>query len=262
VLTPFDHVLFALLAFGLPAFGLLYWFPQLMRAPFHLLPRRRMLTYARAIAVQWTLLAAVVALWAWRGRDWAGLGFGPGHGFRAVMAWSVAAGVLAALFLQSRAIARRPELQAKLRAQLGSLWRMLPHTPRELRAFGAVSVTAGVCEEALYRGYMIAYLTHAMPVPAAVVGSGVVFGLGHAYQGPRGMLKTGLLGLVFATLYVFSGTVWPLLVMHAALDVNSGWLAYRFVVEREGAAPTAAPDSGFTPAPEPAITSSTLEHET
>ena len=58
-------------------------------------------------------------------------------------------------------------------------------------------MTAGVCEELVYRGFMIAYFSAALGVSfwVAAVLSSVAFGIAHFYQGPAGILRTGLVGM-------------------------------------------------------------------
>ena len=56
----------------------------------------------------------------------------------------------------------------------------------------------------------------------AVVVSSIIFGLGHAYQGKVGILKTGAVGLVMALLVVFSGSLWIAILVHAVVDITSG----------------------------------------
>jgi membrane protease YdiL (CAAX protease family) len=59
--------------------------------------------------------------------------------------------------------------------------------------------------------------------PAVAITS-VIFGLGHAYQGFSGIVKTGLVGLVLALLTVFSGSLFIAIVLHAVVDLTSGRL--------------------------------------
>jgi membrane protease YdiL (CAAX protease family) len=64
---------------------------------------------------------------------------------------------------------------------------------------------------------------------AAVVASSTVFGLMHYYQGPSGIISTGLMGLVLAFYYVRIGRIWPMVVAHAVYDGLQIGLALLFV---------------------------------
>ncbi len=57
---------------------------------------------------------------------------------------------------------------------------------------------------------------------AAVVIGAVVFGIGHAYQGVIGMLRTTFVGLQLAILFVAVGSLVPGQVLHAGVDLVAG----------------------------------------
>ena len=111
-------------------------------------------------------------------------------------------------------------------SQLNAVRPLLPTSVGELRYFTVLSITAGVCEEVLFRGYLIWYLTVYVGLPAACVLSGVAFGLGHFYQGPRQAVKIIFLGFVFVLFYVGTATLWVPMALHALLDAAQGRLAY------------------------------------
>ena len=100
---------------------------------------------------------------------------------------------------------------------------VLPRTAGERRLFTVVGVTAGVCEEWLYRGFflaVVAALAGGMPTGVLVVVAAVAFGLAHAYQGRAGVLTTGLLGGVMAALYLQTGSLLLPVLLHAAIDLR------------------------------------------
>jgi membrane protease YdiL (CAAX protease family) len=135
----------------------------------------------------------------------------------------IAAGLSAALIVQLARQARfaqtRPAFAEAVRKVGKSLQNMLPTDEEEFRAFTVLCVTAGIVEELLYRGFLIWYLNAVLPLWAAVVVSAIVFGLGHAYQGARGIVKTGAVGLAIAGLYLLAGSLWVPMVLHAAVDI-------------------------------------------
>jgi membrane protease YdiL (CAAX protease family) len=100
---------------------------------------------------------------------------------------------------------------------------LLPRTPGERRLFTVVGVTAGVCEEWLYRGFflaVVAALTGGLPTGVLVLVAAVSFGLAHAYQGVAGVLTTGVLGGVMAALYLQTGSLLLPVLLHAAIDLR------------------------------------------
>ena len=60
-------------------------------------------------------------------------------------------------------------------------------------------VTAGICEELLFRGFLTWYLAHHVGLPVAAAAQVVIFGVAHLYQGFGGIVKTGFAGAFFAT---------------------------------------------------------------
>jgi membrane protease YdiL (CAAX protease family) len=100
---------------------------------------------------------------------------------------------------------------------------LLPRTNAERRLFTVVGVTAGVCEEWLYRGFflvVVAAVTGGLPTGVLVVVAAAAFGLAHAYQGLGGVALTGLLGGVMAALYLQTGSLLLPVLLHAAIDLR------------------------------------------
>ena len=113
---------------------------------------------------------------------------------------------------------------------------LLPRSRSERRLFALVGVTAGVCEEWLYRGLFLAVVAAAVPsLPDAVLVlvAGVAFGLAHGYQGLAGIVTTGVLGGVLAGVYLSTGSLLLPVLLHAAIDL-------RFLLVPASALPAAA----------------------
>jgi membrane protease YdiL (CAAX protease family) len=100
---------------------------------------------------------------------------------------------------------------------------LLPRTATERRLFTVVGVTAGICEEWLYRGFflaVVAAVAGGLPTGVLVVVAAVAFGLAHAYQGPTGIVTTGLLGGVMAAVYLQTGSLLLPVLLHAVIDLR------------------------------------------
>jgi membrane protease YdiL (CAAX protease family) len=155
------------------------------------------------------------------------LGLGRPRSILRTIALGVAAGI--ALLLFSKLL-------------LTPLVESLTGIPRDLSAFdflrdnGAawlalmpkIWIGAAIGEEIVFRAFLIGRLEAAfggrsrVATVAAVLLSSVVFGAAHAYQGPTGMLITGILGLVFAIMYVAVGrNLWLNIVVHGVYDTLS-----------------------------------------
>jgi len=186
-------------------------------------PSNLVCMYLQTLALEWVFLAALAIAWFTFNRPVADLGFvAPGGvGF-----WSGAAFLALVtgymLYAWKAAKHMSNEDKAKELKSLGKLVHMLPRTPRDLRHFIGLSITAGIVEEVVYRGFALWYLGLFMPLWAAVVVSSVAFGLGHSYQGTSGGLRCGLIGLVFAVFYIVTGSIWLPIIGHAILDILQG----------------------------------------
>ncbi|MFC7571937.1 CPBP family intramembrane glutamic endopeptidase [Klenkia terrae] len=117
---------------------------------------------------------------------------------------------------------------------------LLPRSAGERRLFAVVGATAGICEEWLYRGFFLAVVAAVVPGLASgwlVVVAAVAFGAAHAYQGLAGVLLTGVLGGVFAALYLQTGSLLLPVLLHAAVDL-------RFLLVPSSALPPLRPARG------------------
>ena len=121
----------------------------------------------------------------------------------------------------------------RIRPNLAYAEPLLPHTSGERRLFWLVSLTAGVCEEVFFRGFLIWFLSAWMGLVLAVLVSSAIFGAGHIYMGWAQAPKTALVGLVLAFVALGSASLVPAMLLHAALDWNSGELGYRVIGEQE-----------------------------
>ena len=107
-----------------------------------------------------------------------------------------------------------------MRRQLGFL---VPGTTLELMVWCCLSVTAGICEEILFRGYLqrqLALVSRSML--AGVLLSAVVFGAAHGYEGVPRMLLVGLFGLLLGLLAWWRKSLRPGMIAHAWHDALSG----------------------------------------
>jgi len=222
-----DHIAFVLLAVAFPIWD---FFAIRRRAALIRAGRTelRMGLYRRIIGEEWLMAIALLAGWFALGRGGAALGLIPRGGALAWTGYGLSALVSAALLIQVRSVLRNPESLASMRDKFSAVMFLLPHTPRERRTFDAVSVTAGVCEEVIFRGYLIAYLMAVFGAPfwVAALLSSVVFGFAHAYQGPLGIPRTAAVGGLLALLYGLTGSLWAPMVVHAVMDIASGRIGY------------------------------------
>lgn len=109
---------------------------------------------------------------------------------------------------------------------------LMPVTREEkLWAVLLVAPTAALCEEFLYRGYLLAQVSQWTQSPPLALGlSSLAFGLAHVYQGWSGMIRAALLGILLAYPVVRLGSLYPSMAAHFVIDVLAlVWLGPKFL---------------------------------
>jgi membrane protease YdiL (CAAX protease family) len=246
-LLPPDHALLALIVLLSLAEWRWYW-PRVVRAVAARVPGARVRHYLAILIFEWAFTAAIVAWWASEARPWRALRLGPGRPLGLSIGLALAAAYVVLMVAQRRALLARPERLARLAQRLAFVDPLIPASALEHRLAMAVSLTAGLCEEYIYRGFVMWYAAVLGGPVVAALASSLIFGLGHLYQGGRHVLRTGLLGLTFALLALLSGSLWPGIVVHVVADAVGLDLGYR---ARLAAAAAAAPGP-IEPEPGPA----------
>ena len=102
---------------------------------------------------------------------------------------------------------------------------LLPQSALEILIWIGASITAGICEELAFRGFLQRQL-HALTgnIYLAVLSQGVVFGLFHAYQGWRNVAVISVLGIMFGMLAAWRGNLRANIIVHSWADIWGGWL--------------------------------------
>lgn len=216
-----------------------YYWPRFRAALAAGDPAVRMRIYRLALG-QWLWAAAAIAIWTLYARPWPDLGLSLPQGWRLALSIGYAIAATAFLALQLWSVARlSPEQRAAARPTLGAVALVLPHTAAEHRWFLAVSVTAGVCEELLWRGYLPWFFAPWLGNVGAMVAMVLVFGIAHIYQGWQGAFKAILVGAVMVAIVLSTGSLLPAMVAHTLTDIGGGTVGYWLL--REATVPAPAP---------------------
>ena len=238
-----DAALVVLFAAVWPLVDYFYLWPRHERAVDAGDPNARSRSYMVTLCTLWVFAAAVVAVMLSAGRPLSFLLLRMPHGWRLWLGATLAVVYLVQILQQHGAIARKPIRMARLRETLKPLRALVPHTPREYRLFVPLSITAGVCEELLFRGYLVWVLQHWLGLWAAAGASMVIFGLGHSYQGWQFGVRAFFAGVAMGVLALATGSLLPGIVMHALMDLGGGSITYMVMRESPARAPEGA-DSG------------------
>lgn len=109
-----------------------------------------------------------------------------------------------------------------------SVQKLLPHGGMEVAVYLLMALTAGICEELIYRGYLQRQFTAwTSSVAAGIVLQSAVFGVCHAYQGFGMVLTISIYGCFFGILAHWRGSLRPGMIAHCLQDGVGGLLLAR-----------------------------------
>jgi membrane protease YdiL (CAAX protease family) len=179
--------------------------------------------YLIAIGTEWGM-----AYWVWAGVHWRGGTLRDLTGGRWTSWRSLALDVVIAIpfwlvweftaWLVHRAVDRIPTPTAPYHLPTGfteiSLWILL-------------SISAGICEEIVFRGYLQKQFSAASgSVVAAVILQGAVFGVAHSYQGWKQVIVIAALGILYGALAAWRRNLRANMLAHAWSDIFEGYLQF------------------------------------
>jgi len=192
-------------------------------------PRKKIRFYAEIVTASWicALVAAltigVVAVFTIQMAPGDAVWLEAGSRGSAAMK-GITVGMLIAIFVPAALALRSEKIRKKAAKAAKKLAFLLPSTGEERRWWWLICITAGVCEEVVYRGFLLHYL-HVLPfhlsLTWALVVASVIFGIGHLYQGALGAVQTALIGLVLGAMFLLSGNLLLPMVVHGLLDLRA-----------------------------------------
>jgi len=194
--------------------------------------KEKLVLYGSTIAGQWVITGFVAWRALARGLSAGNLGLANSGGANTILGslgLAVIAGVLH--WLNLRRVGKSPGKAPELMRSLAR--KILPVNSVELLPYGALAVTAGVCEEFLYRGFAIGALSRVgFPAWAVVILTAVLFGLAHAYQGRSGIAGTFVMGILFGVVRLAYDTLVPVMMVHTVVDLVAGFAGPRYLLAK------------------------------
>ena len=204
-------------------------------------PDARVRLYRKTFVQEWVVALAIFAVTIGSARPVvATLGLTTPQGWRLVLGIALPVVYAVLLVLQVPAIVNNAVIRSRMRGRLAPLLPLIPTRPQEWNWFRPLAVTAGICEEIMFRGYLVWVMQPWLGLYGAAGASVVIFGLAHGYQGGKFGARAFLAGVGMGGLALATGSIIPSIVLHALIDLGSGYVTYRVMSDPAAESPAAA----------------------
>ncbi|MGA2086330.1 MAG: CPBP family intramembrane glutamic endopeptidase [Terracidiphilus sp.] len=192
----------------------------------------RVLAYIATMTVEWLIVAFIAWGARWRGASLTTLAgrFSPalrsiardlGLATAYLVAANIVLGIIGAVL--GRLIHSAPNDFMKS---------ILPHTGLEYTVWLLLALTAGICEEMIFRGYLQHQFTvWTSSAAAGIAVQGILFGAAHAYQGPAMMIVIAVYGCMFGSLAWWRKSLRPGMMAHFIQDAIGGLVLAKFALK-------------------------------
>jgi uncharacterized protein len=185
----------------------------------HQQPASHVSLYLSLIVMEWGLF-----LYVWKGglrRSGTKLRELIGGKWRSPADVAVDVGLAAALWIAWTMLEKG--IDRLVPSHAASIQTLLPRRGIEILLWIAVSISAGICEELVFRGYFqkqFAAFTGSRWI--ALFLQAALFGISHGYQGLEACLKIAVYGAMFGLLALWRGSLRPGMIAHTGTDILSG----------------------------------------
>jgi len=108
-------------------------------------------------------------------------------------------------------------------AHAASIQTFLPQRAGEILLWVGVSISAGICEEVVFRGYFqkqFEVFTRSKWIALCL--QAALFGISHGYQGVEACVKIAIFGALYGLLALWRGSLRPGMIAHSGSDILSG----------------------------------------
>ncbi len=200
-------------------------------------PNARLLYYRTQVLWEWSWVVVLVLIFIPIPQPFQRLGIT----LPSIYGWIILLALLLGIGLSVFLIRRNPASMEAMQRGLEKSSALLPNTPEERKWYALNAITMGICEELLYRGFLIYYIHILLPgvdwILVAII-QGIIYGLSRAYLGGRGVLLNVLNGFSYGIIFFLSGnllatfgqpvaltgSVIPVMIFHVMSELRNLWL--------------------------------------
>jgi len=217
----YDHLLFLITAILIPLISLSSKSVSSEDSEELLLPPKKHMYYSNGLVL---VIGSLLVITAWNAsnRPWSMLGFQLITTNNIVL---ITSAILILYYLGDilSSFIKKKESEKKLQ----ELSYILPMNFSEYKHFIFLAFAAGICEEIIFRGFLINYLnillsTLPFTIFFAITIPALTFGLSHIYQGWKAVFKIIFISVLFGIIFVWSESLIAVIIIHILIDLISG----------------------------------------
>lgn len=179
-------------------------------------PRRRL--YAYWFTILGSLFLTIVA-WLSRGVTLLTSPFGKPALSVQMAGWCMIALILLGILQPWLLTRKSSEHRVAVHKAFAALEFALPTNKTERLWFIPLALSAGLCEEILFRSFLIRYFD-VLPLWGAAAASAAIFGIAHIYQGWKAASGTVVFALIFTAIVAGTGSLFIAMAVHALWDLR------------------------------------------
>lgn len=225
-----DHLMFFFLAILLPILGFI---SSKGMEDFHFDRETKINMYYSNGMFLFIAAAIMLSSWNFYKRSFIDLGFGMPSWNAMVFFLTISFILLYVIELFSKKLFQRFNQKMDWAKNL----QFLPENRGEFKHYMFLVLAAGICEEILFRGFLIHYLFSLFDggptaMWLAILIPALLFSLGHIYQGAWAVAKISIGAVFLSGIYLWSGSLYIVIILHICVDIFSAIFA-KILIDQE-----------------------------
>jgi len=220
-----DHILFIVVGILIPILSLLSSSKNMAIEDEEVkmdLPPKKHLYYSNGLML-WIGAILVITSWNITAKPWSHLGINWPE-FSTLSIYLIIA--LLAIYIIDTAVSTYQYQKGK-KIDDEDMLSIMPQNWTEYSHFIFLAVSAGICEEIVFRGFLINYMSEVLPSNAynlimSIIIPGMIFSISHFYQRFLNVFKIFSLSILFGAIFVLTKSLLIVAILHALVDLASG----------------------------------------
>ena len=138
------------------------------------------------------------------------------------LTWSIVFTVVLLFFLYLIYTLKIDESNAeKIAEDYKDIMFFMPQTDYQFRWTIFLSISAGITEEVIFRGFVFAFFDEMTGWIVAILIANLIFALNHIWSGLKNLASSFILGLIFSTIYILTESLILPIILHIFVDLYS-----------------------------------------